>query len=112
MCVEGLGLWSKPPEILEPIYRLVEHGAAKSRLTSPHARDIDPAIADIARIFVTLQQHRHDADYRAPGQVRYSRKQALGLVASAEDAVDLVEALTPDARLSLAILLIGSRRAT
>lgn len=66
ICASELIGWSQPNEVLEPIYRLLDHGTAKKRLSSRDAAAIGPSLSDIGNNFLSLQEARNAADYSHP----------------------------------------------
>ncbi|MCJ2014625.1 hypothetical protein [Methylobacterium sp. J-076] len=109
VCADELKIWTKPTELLEPVYRLLDHGAARNRLTGKDAATISPAILQIGTLFKDLQEARHESDYRTPA-MPVSRDWALSLIADARRIVDMIEGLPAQDRLKLAILLIAKTR--
>ncbi|RVU19046.1 hypothetical protein [Methylobacterium oryzihabitans] len=108
VCAAVVVGWSRTGE-LEPVYRMLDHGQAKKRLTSAEAAQIDPRVADIGAAFALLQEQRHLADY-SPPSLPVSRDQTLILVARAREAVTALESLNDDQRRRLAVLLITKTR--
>jgi hypothetical protein len=109
VCASELIGWSQDNALLEPIYRLLDHGTAKKRLNSRDAYMIGPSLADIGNNFLSLQEARNAADYSPPGlQVRHD--ETLRLVELAQETVTLIETLTPQDRKKLAVLLIARTR--
>ena len=110
VCADGLVCWSAKPELLEPIYRSVDHGTARRILTGEAARRISPALLRLGDVFANLQKQRHGADYLPPRIVLNGRGETLALIAQAREAVELIETLDSDARRTLAVLLIAKPR--
>ena len=109
VCASQLVGWSKANDLLEPVYRMLDHGSVKNRLTGKEAAAMVPAILEIGARFKDLQEARHNADYRTPA-LELSRDLTLQHIAEARRVVDLIEALPPEDRLKLAILLVTKAR--
>ncbi|MCJ2060554.1 hypothetical protein MKL09_29015 [Methylobacterium sp. J-048] len=109
LCADQLGMWSKANDLLEPVYRLLDHGIARSRLVSKDAAAICPEVLQIGTLFKDLQEARHGADYKTSA-MPVSQDWALSQIADARRIVELIEGLSPDDRLKLAILLITKTR--
>ncbi|WP_342151322.1 hypothetical protein [Methylorubrum sp. SB2] len=109
VCANELVGWRKANDLIEPVYRMLDHGTAKNRLIGKDAAAISPAIRQIGTGFRDLQEARHEADYRTPA-LNLSRDSTLQLIAEAREVVDLIEALPPEDRLKLAILLVTKAR--
>jgi hypothetical protein len=110
VCASELIGWSQENELLEPIYRLPDHGTAKKRLKGRDAASIGPAVVDIGNNFIDLQEARNAADYSPPAMpVRHD--ETLRLIALAGQTVTLIENLTTDERRKVAVLLIAKPRA-
>lgn len=108
VCADALVGWSRT-DLLERVYRLLDHGTAKKRLGGREAAALAPAILEIGIRFADLQEARHAADYASPGLAVHPIE-TLGVIAVAQRTVTLIEDLTRDERLKLAILLIARQR--
>jgi len=100
--------WSRTGE-LEPVYRMLDHGQARKRLTSAEAAEIGPVVARIGATFAFLEERRHLADYSPPALL-VNKNETLAIVARAREAVEALESLGDDQRRKLAILLITKAR--
>lgn len=109
VCASELVGWGKANELTEPVYRLLDHGTAKNRLTGKEAAAISSAVLQIGTRFKDLQEARHEADYRTPALV-VRRDRTLSQIAEARRIVDLIETLGSRDRLKLAVLLITKAR--
>jgi hypothetical protein len=109
VCAGQLVGWSKANDLLEPVYRMLDHGSIKNRLTGKEAAAMAPAILEIGSRFKDLQEARHEADYRTPA-LEVSHDRTLRQIAKAREVIDLLEALLPEDRLKLAILLVTKAR--
>ena len=108
-CVTALIGWSKPWSVTTPLYRMLDHGAAKRVFSQIRSRkDANGALQTIAETFLVLQDARLEADYD-PG-ARFTRDEVLKHVAQAVDTISILRTLPPDARLDLAIHLISKQR--
>ncbi|MCJ2111358.1 hypothetical protein MKK64_09155 [Methylobacterium sp. E-025] len=109
VCASELLGWTQPNTLVEPVYRLLDHGAAKQRLKGRGALAIGPQIVDIGNNFIDLQEARNLADYSPPGLlVRHD--ETLRLIALAAQTVTLIEQLPTTDRKQLAVLLIAKPR--
>ena len=110
LCADKLIGWSKPWEAFTPIYRSLDHSVAKKLFEKGRSgRTFGPAVADIGRTFILLQQARHTADYD-PEPFRYGRKVTFDLITEAREAVRAIMALPPRTKLLLAAHLIARPR--
>ncbi len=109
VCASELVGWRKANDLIEPVYRMLDHGTAKNRLIGKDAASISPVVRQIGTGFRNLQEARHDADYRTPA-LELPRGLTLQHIAETRRIVDLVEALPPEDRLKLAILLVTKAR--
>ena len=75
------------------VYRAVDHGQAKTRCMKAASKGFPDSIQAFADSFVTLQEHRHRADYN-PDQNFTKREAALivGLARSAVAAIAIAPA--------------------
>lgn len=109
VCADQLGVWTKANDLREPVYRLLDHGIARSRLIGKEAAAISSDILQIGTLFRDLQEARHSADYKSSAMA-VSPDWAVSQIAEARRIVELIEALPPDDRLKLAILLVTKAR--
>lgn len=84
---------ARPTRAWMQAYRAVDHGQAKTRCKEAGSRGFPLSIQAFADSFVTLQEHRHRADYN-PDQNFTKREAALivGLARSAVAAIDIAPA--------------------
>lgn len=96
------------------VYRAIDHGHARNALLG-HAEFGSP----LGDNFKRLQEVRHWADYsidphpdytKAAAGSRFTRSEAQQFVALARDAIQFVDALAPDAKQRLAVILIARSR--
>ncbi|GJE16854.1 hypothetical protein [Methylobacterium marchantiae] len=109
ICASELIGWNQENEVLEPIYRLLDHGTAKKRLYSRDANLIGPSVTDIGNNFLSLQEARNAADYSPPA-LKVRHDETLRYIELAERTVTLIESLTTLDRKKLAVLLIARTR--
>lgn len=105
ICAHELIGDSKPWNVYTPIYRLLDHGTAKRYFKRS---DTAAALSPIGNTFILLQEARHAADYDP--EPSFGRHQVRELCAQARFAVDTLGALSPEAKLFLAVGLIGKAR--
>ena len=108
VCASELVGWSRTA-MLEPVYRMLDHGMAKRRLSGKEAAGMAGAILEIGTRFADLQEARHAADY-CPPAMSVRRDETLSQIAAARRIIALIEALQPEDRKRLAILLITKAR--
>ncbi len=109
VCTRALGLWRRDAAVTEPIYRLLDHGQVRRRLSGREAAELGPVIAGIGTAFADLQERRHLADYSSPS-LEVSRDVTLTVVARARKTVTDLESLDDDQCRRLAVLLITKTR--
>ncbi len=109
LCADELVGWNKPWEVFTPIYRALDHSAARKLFVQDrNGETYGEDVAEIGRIFVVLQQQRYAADYDP--EFSSSREKTLELVRLARQAVEAMLRLNADKQLLLAVHLIGRRR--
>ena len=111
VCASELIGWGQENDLVEPVYRLLDHGTAKKRLKGREAGLIGPSVVDIGNSFVELQDARNTADYSPPA-LFVRQDETLRLIALAAQTVSRLENLTTFDRKKLAVLLIAKNRAT
>lgn len=107
LCAKALVGWTKDWIFVTPIYRSLDHATAKKlfgRTREKYGEDV----AEIGRIFILLQQERHNADYDP--EFSLTRQETLELIRLAREAVQATLALSVDKQLLLAVNLIGRQR--
>ena len=92
-----------------PMYRAVDHRAARTVLTDIRRTDPGSALATIAVTFSQLQDVRHDADYN-PEPFRFNRNGTSDLVEAGRQAISLLTTFKPEQKLMLPVRLIGRPR--
>ena len=110
VCASELIGWNQENDVVEPVYRLIDHGTAKKRLKGREAALIDAAVVDIGNNFVDLQDARNVADYNLPG-ISVRHDETMRLIALSAQTITLIENLTTQDRKKLAVLLIAKNRA-
>ena len=110
VCASELIGWTQENDLVEPVYRLLVHGAAKKRLKGRDAGLIGASVVDIGNGFVELQDARNAADYSPPALI-VRQDETLRLIALAGQTISLIEELTTQDRKKLAVLLVAKNRA-
>ncbi len=96
------------------VYRVLDHAPARNALIG-HAEFGSP----LGDSFKRLQEARHRADYsidphsesaKAAAGSRFTRAEAQQFVALAREAIGLIDALAPDAKQRLAVILVARSR--
>lgn len=90
-------------------YRAVDHRAAKAALQGRDALAIDPTLPTLGLLFAQLQERRHQADYD-PAPFEHTFDDTLALVNQARTAIDMLNALQPEKRRTLATLILFKPR--
>lgn len=96
-------------ETITPLYRALDHGAAKAlcnRLLGDRDRPAD--LKEFARTFVELQAERIRADYDP--KPSFTRTNANVSLANAETAISLFRAFSPEIRREISVQLITRQR--
>jgi uncharacterized protein (UPF0332 family) len=110
LCADELVGWTRPWDLVTPIYRTMDHGTAKRLFQQ--TRDgqlLGQAVSDIGKVFQLLQEQRHIADYD-PRPLSFGRAEVIDLISQARQATDAIERLQPDTKLRLAIYLAAKHR--
>ncbi|KMO21814.1 hypothetical protein [Methylobacterium platani] len=105
----ALGMWRRDAAVTEPIYRLLDHGQVRRRLSGREAAELGPVIVGIGTILADLQERRHLADY-SPPSLEISRDVTRIVVARARKTIADLESLDDDQCRRLAVLLITKAR--
>ena len=113
LCVDRLVGWrnrsARSWDSVTPVYRLIDHGAAKRvLLQSAGSKATPPELRRLAAVFVELQADRLLADYDP--QPRFDLGDARHRVDLATYAIADLRALSPDDRRLLAVQLITKPR--
>jgi hypothetical protein len=108
-CADQLIGPTKPWGVYTPIYRSVDHSAARKVLREARSRTSDPAITAIALAFIKLNDARIAADY-VPEPFGFSRQEIKDLILEARGAVAAIAALSPETRLRLAVQFVTKTR--
>ncbi|KMO40115.1 hypothetical protein VQ03_14625 [Methylobacterium tarhaniae] len=109
VCTRALGLWRRDASVTESIYRLLDHGQVKRRLSGREAAELGSVIAGIGTAFADLQERRHRADY-SPPNLEVSRDVTRTVIARARKTIFDLESLDDDQCRRLAVLLITKAR--
>lgn len=109
LCADELVGWAKDWKFITPIYRALDHSAAKrvferDRRGQSHGEEV----AEIGQTFILLQQERYAADYDP--EFSSNREKTLELIRMAREAVRSISALDAETRRLLAVHLIGRQR--
>lgn len=110
MCADQLIGPSKSWEVYTPVYRALDHGAARRVLQEARigqARDAD--VARIGMIFIDLAAKRIEADY-VPEPFKFSRGEVKDSIRQARGAVSMIDALPPETKLRLAVRFVTKSR--
>ncbi len=111
-CADALVGWNMHWRYVSPLYRSVEHAAARKVFEQSRSWGAGyESVADIGRIFTKLQAVRMLADY----DPEYSddlgnRGNVLELVASARQSVAMLRSLSKDQKRYLAVQLLRKHR--
>lgn len=105
--IAGTGA-DRPDKAWLQTYRALEHGFASSACKQVRNLGFPDGIVTCARLFVDLQQRRHDADYNP--LARISRSEALEAADQAELAIQSLRATPRKDRRAFAIQLLLRRR--
>jgi uncharacterized protein (UPF0332 family) len=109
LCADRLVGWKKSWEVFTPIYRALDHSAAKKLFVQDRNGDTyGKDVAEIGRIFILLQQERNAADYDP--EFTSSREKTLELIRLARQAVEATLTLNADKQLLLAVHLVRRQR--
>jgi hypothetical protein len=92
-------------------YRALDHRSAKAVFRSSSASDLTPAMLAFGRVFVDLQQRRHEADYE-PSFFPFFFSETVARVEMAEDAIRNLYSWTAEERRMLATMLLLKQRQT
>jgi uncharacterized protein (UPF0332 family) len=114
LCAKQIARAQPTSDSFRSVYRAIDHGHALNALRS-HPEFGSPLGANFKR----LQEARHWADYSidphpdsdsAAAGSRFTRSEARQFVALARETVEFVDALAPDAKQRLAVLLVARSR--
>ena len=114
VCAGRLARSEAASDSFRSVYRAIDHGPARMALLG-QAEFASPLGDDFRR----LQEARHWADYsidphpdseRAAVGIRFTRSEAQQFVALAREAIGFVDALAPDAKQRLAVILATRSR--
>jgi hypothetical protein len=117
-CTDRLVGWSKPWEVVTPVFRALDHyHTARALLQGPLAAD--PEFLRLGLAFKELQAAREWADYNPEPRPEFeqrmraspfTREEALALIDTAVKAIDIIDRLDEPARLRLATRLVARTR--
>lgn len=109
MCADQLIGTTKSWTIYTPIYRSVDHSAARKVLREARNQTSDPTITAIALVFIKLHDARIAADY-VPEPFAFSRQEIRDLIQEARGAVAAIDALPQETKLRLAVQFVTKTR--
>ena len=109
VCTRALGLWRRDAALTEPVYRLLDHGQIRKRLSGREAAEIGSVVAEIGINFAELQALRHLADYSSP-KLEIRLTETRSTVDRARKTITDLESLDDDQCRRLAVLLITKAR--
>ena len=101
---------ARPEKAWVQTYRAVDHGKARSSCKSAMNMTFPQNIKDFADAFISLQEHRHRADYNPDPSMNFSKQEVIALVATARSAVGaLIAAPVADRRAFAVYVLLPNR---
>lgn len=103
MLVGGVGANRSDKAWLQ-VYRALNHGQTRKCCEQINALGFPGGIIRFAKIFVELQEIRHDADYHP--FVRFAKVEVLNNIAKARDAVQAFEAESDKDRRAFAVYVL------
>jgi hypothetical protein len=110
LCADQLIGYSKPWDVYTPVYRTMDHGAARRAFERARKGSVSGgAVETIGLAFVNLQDARIEADY-VPEPFKYSRREVKDLIMEARSAIAAIETLPAETRLQLAVLFLTRTR--
>jgi len=110
LCADQLIGASKPWRVYTPIYRSLDHNAARKVLREARRTSIfSVEVEAIGFAFLNLYDKRIEADY-VPEPFRYSRQDVKGMIQDARRAISSIEGLPPETKLALAVQLLTKAR--
>lgn len=118
LCVDELVGWDGSWDAVTPIYRSLEHGAVGRALYADSSTN-DPELKRLGAAFKELQTAREWADYNPEPRPNYhgrtnsepfKRDEALLLIDTASKAIQILDRLDDDRRLTLAARLASRNR--
>lgn len=108
-CANSLVGESEEWEIYEPLYRSLDHGACTQLFKKQDVRvHFGETVAEIGACFISLQQHRHDADYD-PGTYLLQREQAVNIVDQSRQTIHMIKSLPKKTKRLLAVHLLTKK---
>ena len=102
---EGTVRWSSENELVEPVFRSLDHKLVKNRLSS----SADATVRAIGLIFAKLQERRYNADYAPPAH-NPTLAETRDAIEEAREIVSLVDGLSAKRRRLVVALLIAKAR--
>ena len=97
--------WANGEDLIDPVFRSLDHKVALRSLTSAD----DPDLRSIGAIFALLQKQRLDADYLPPGY-NPGTKETMDVITQARDADERIHALTDVQRRRLVASFVTKAR--
>jgi uncharacterized protein (UPF0332 family) len=86
------------------VHRALDHGFAKQACGRVVNLRFPPEIIQFATAFISLQQHRHVADYDPTS--RFERAEVIGIIDNAEKAMSDYEKAPRSDRIAFAVLVL------
>lgn len=110
LCADELVGYNRPWEAFTPIYRTLDHSAARKLFERARSKNLyGEEVADIGGAFIDLQEQRHRADYD-PQPLGLTRNGALELIDKARKTILAIPSLPVEKKRMLAIQLIANPR--
>lgn len=110
LCADQLAGVSRPLESCTPIYRALDHAAARHVLKEMRKEQTcGHLVAPIGPVFAKLYDMRIAADY-VPAPFAYSRQEINDLVREAREAIQAINALPSELKLRLAAQFVTKKR--
>ena len=109
VCADTLSGPDRDPEIVELLYRALDHAELDRALKGPDLVRLVPSSIGLAEAFKTLQQRRYQADYAGP-DLEIGAAEAIDLISIGRRAVTFLENSDTLQRRRLAVLLAATAR--
>lgn len=110
MCADQLVGTTKPWDVYTPIYRAINHAAARKVFSSVRKDHGDgAAVAAIGVTFSSLHEKRLEADYD-PEPFSHTRQEVKDLIQEARNAIEAINSLPPETKLRLAVQFVTKTR--
>lgn len=108
-CLIGTGS-RKPENAWIQAYRAIDHGKAKASCKTVANMSFPKEIKDFANAFISLQEHRHRADYNPDPSTNFSKAEVFKLITGARKAVAALENASINDRRAFAVHLLLPNR--